>query len=360
MSHSYIYLIFGLFAILTLPTGTVGAQGAAEPLVSFKRTPTFGLPIDCTPNQDCWIMNYVDIGPDDGKQTDPACLSRTYDGHKGTDFAITDEVAMKRGVNVLAARDGTIKRTRDAEPDKWATKQELKQIEADRKECGNAILIDHGSGLQSIYCHLKQGSIVVEADQEVKRGDVVGQVGLSGLTEFPHLHFGILWEGAIVDPFTGQNNTGQCRIRKRVLWDKNLGNNDSEDENLVLEYQPLVIQNIGFSNIVPNFKKIERDASTPKTIPLASDVFTFWVTLLGVQKDDKIKLEIKDPNGKIFTNQEITQEKTRARQFYFSGRRLTQIKLSEGVYTGTIKVSRTDKNGKTTTWDKTKAILVTP
>lgn len=342
--------LFRLFLLVFLLNFTNAYAQKNKPLIKISKSPSFSLPIDCIPNENCWVMNYVDMGPDDGKQTDPACMHRTYDGHKGTDFAIYDEITMKQGVNALAAMDGTIKKIRDGEVDQWATQTELEQIKDERKECGNAILIDHNNGLQSIYCHLKQNSIAVKAGQIVKRGDVIGQVGLSGYTKFPHLHFGVLWEGAIIDPFTGQANIKKCEVRKKRLWNK----------NLVLDYQPLIIQKTGFRNSRPELKQIEHDAKTPPSIPLSSDLFTFWVTLLGVEKEDIITIEIKDPNGKIFAQRVIKQPSTRARQFYYTGRKLSTTKLQEGAYTGSIKVSRTDKQGGTQVWNKSRAILITP
>ena len=338
-----------ILLVFLLNTAGVNAQ-ENQPLIKIKKHPTFGLPVDCTPGQDCWVMNYVDMGPKDGKQTDPACLSRTYDNHKGTDFAIADEAAMKRGVHALAAMEGTVKKTRDGEPDRRATRDDLEKTRKARKECGNAVLIDHKNGLQSIYCHLKQGSIAVKPNQAVKQGDVIGQVGLSGYTRFPHLHFGVLWEGAIIDPFSGQNNTQKCGQHKKRLWDK----------NLVLDYQPFVIQETGFKNERPDLNKIERDSKTPPSFSVTSDLFAFWVTLLGVRKGDNIMIEIKDPGGKIFARREITQDQTRARQFYYTGRKLNKTKLREGAYSGTITISRSDHNGKTQNRNKTRAILITP
>ena len=295
-------------------------------------------------------MNYVDMGPDDGKKTDPFCLERTYDSHKGTDFAITDEKAMQRGVNVLAAMDGTIKKIRNGEPDRWPDDDELKKVQEERKECGNAILIDHGNNLQSLYCHLKNNSITVEPNQKVKKGDVIAQVGLSGLTQFPHIHFGIIKEGKVIDPFTGQTNTSQCGTKKGSFW----------NENIVLNYQPLIIHSAGFSNIIPVLENIEKDSQTNSFIQMDSELLAFWVTLFGSRTGDKITLTIKDPNGKIFTQREITQPKTRARQFYYTGRKLTNISLIEGGYTGTVKIIRKNKDGTTQEWDKTVAILVKP
>ena len=307
---------------------------AQSPLIKITKTHNFGLPIDCTIGEDCWVMNYVDMGPDDGKKTDPACLNRTYDGHKGTDFMILDEKSMEEGVNVLVPLAGVVTRIRDGEPDQWSTDEQLKEIKNQRKECGNAILIDHGDDLQTIYCHLKNGSIAVKADQKIEKGDIMGQVGLSGLTQFPHLHFGIIKEGKVIDPFTGQNNTQECGKTRGSLWDKDLD----------LSYKPFVIQNLGLSTDIPALSSIEQDGSSPADISLNSDILTLWVTLFGVQEGDNITLTIMDPNNKTFAKREITQDKERTRQFYYAGRRTTKSPLIEGVYTGEITIKRNYKD----------------
>lgn len=293
-------------------------------------------------------MNYVDMGPDDDKKTDPACLNRTYDGHKGTDFMILDEKSMEKGVNVITPLAGTVTRIRDGEPDQWSTDEQLKEIKNQRKECGNAILVDHGDDLQTIYCHLKNGSVQVKPNQEVGQGDVLAQVGLSGLTQFPHLHFGIIKENQIIDPFTGQNNTQECGKKRGTLW----------NSDLEITYQPFVIQNLGFSTDIPALDTIEKDGSSPSEISLDSNILTFWVTLFGVQEGDDITLEIKDPNGKTFAKREVIQDKERTRQFYYAGRRTTKTPLIEGVYTGEITIKRNYKN-QIIEDQKFSAILVT-
>lgn len=64
--------------------------------------------------------------------------------------------------------------------------------------CGNTLLIDHGAGLFSQYCHLN--SIRVKNGGIVKRGDIVASSGNSGRTTGPHLHWAIHVNGARVDP----------------------------------------------------------------------------------------------------------------------------------------------------------------
>ena len=63
---------------------------------------------------------------------------------------------------------------------------------------GNAVVIDHGYGLMSLYGHLS--SINVAEGQEVQRGDVLGRSGATGLAGGDHLHFTMLLQGLPVDP----------------------------------------------------------------------------------------------------------------------------------------------------------------
>lgn len=63
---------------------------------------------------------------------------------------------------------------------------------------GNAILIDHGLGVVSSYLHLSE--IDVHAGQRVKKGDMIGRVGSTGLVTGPHLHWGLTVNGVRVDP----------------------------------------------------------------------------------------------------------------------------------------------------------------
>jgi murein DD-endopeptidase MepM/ murein hydrolase activator NlpD len=63
---------------------------------------------------------------------------------------------------------------------------------------GNATVIDHGNGLATLYGH--QSSIAVGPGQSVKRGQVIGYVGCTGLCTGPHLHFEVRVRGTPVDP----------------------------------------------------------------------------------------------------------------------------------------------------------------
>jgi hypothetical protein len=63
---------------------------------------------------------------------------------------------------------------------------------------GRSVVIDHGGGILSMYFHLEK--ILVQKDEKVTKGQVVGLVGSTGRATGPHLHFGIRVNGARVDP----------------------------------------------------------------------------------------------------------------------------------------------------------------
>lgn len=94
--------------------------------------------------------------------------------HMGIDYPVPASAP------VLAVADGTVALARDL------------------FYPGNAVLIDHGDGLVSMYFHLS--AINVQSGQEVRKGDRVGQVGTTGRSTGPHLFFGVRWHNARIDP----------------------------------------------------------------------------------------------------------------------------------------------------------------
>jgi phosphatidylserine decarboxylase len=94
--------------------------------------------------------------------------------HGGADFKASE------GTPVHVAADGTV------------------VMVADHFFGGRSVFVDHGDGLVSMYLHLSR--IDVRVGQALAQGALVGAVGATGRATGPHLHFGVRWRGARVDP----------------------------------------------------------------------------------------------------------------------------------------------------------------
>jgi murein DD-endopeptidase MepM/ murein hydrolase activator NlpD len=80
---------------------------------------------------------------------------------------------------------------------------------------GNCIVIDHGYGLQTVYGHLSD--IKVVRGQNVKRGDIIGISGSSGMSSGPHLHYQIEQFGAHKNPINFFNNDVNAEEYKEMI-----------------------------------------------------------------------------------------------------------------------------------------------
>lgn len=71
-------------------------------------------------------------------------------------------------------------------------------VDSDMFYTGGTINLDHGHGLTSIFSHLSKVSVA--HGQRVDKGEVIGEVGATGRATGPHLHWGMNWFKARVDP----------------------------------------------------------------------------------------------------------------------------------------------------------------
>ena len=69
---------------------------------------------------------------------------------------------------------------------------------ADLYYTGNTVIIDHGYGVSTVYCHLS--SVAVEEGQQIGQGADLGRVGMTGRATGPHLHWGLNWYSERLNP----------------------------------------------------------------------------------------------------------------------------------------------------------------
>ncbi len=107
-----------------------------------------------------------------GWRIDPFNGSKAF--HEGLDFTANT------GTNIRAAADGIVS-SAERTPD-----------------YGNIVKIDHGSGLETRYAHASK--LLVKAGERVVKGQIVAQVGSTGRSTGPHLHYEIRLNGNALDP----------------------------------------------------------------------------------------------------------------------------------------------------------------
>lgn len=276
------------------------------------------LPVDCELGKTCWISN-LPFHKKGDKLVDYTCGDKTYPDHKGTDFALRDEKALADGVRVLAAAKGKVKATRDNQPDISVKERGRNTING--VECGNGLVISHGGGWETQYCHLKKGSISVKVGQEVEAGETIGEIGLSGMTEYPHMHLSVRHKGQPVDPFLGEGKN--CGQNSTSLWDQEVANHT---------YRTGIVYNYGVCSEKPDFKKAR--AGDYRALEIAHDgqVLIVWADIFAVDKGDEVKLQIIDAEGKEITSHTNQFKKYQARYFLFTGKRTPPSKWTAGTY----------------------------
>lgn len=296
----------------------------------------------CEPGKTCFGQHYVDIDPTPAA-LDYTCGGATYNGHNGIDIRLLSAAAAKRGVDVLAAADGRVLRRRDGVRDAFA-REAGKSAITDR-ECGNGLIVAHDGGLETQYCHLLLGSVVVAPGQAVRRGQPLGKVGYSGRADFAHLHFTVRRGSRIVDPFTGRDfpagSAGAPALDSAVcdpaaardsLWDFASG--------LRLTYLPAEIIQTGFAATIPDWAGLEHDheAYAPPSKQCA-DLVVF-ARLINLGADDRVRFRLSGPGG--FDMVHTSEPPGRAKAIFVAGagQRAKPAGWSGGRYRAEIAILR--------------------
>jgi Peptidase family M23 len=300
------------------------AAQAAEPLKLRQ-------PIACLPADGCLVQNYLDHDPSPGAR-DYKCGSLTYDGHDGTDFRLPTMAVMRAGVAVLAAADGRVSRVRDGEPD---VKMTPDNPPAQGRECGNGLVISHRDGWETQYCHMAQGSLRVKPGDAVVAGQALGRVGLSGKTEFPHLHLTVRQHGKAVDPFAFEP-TAECGSGTS-LWDPTLG----PTLGPLLAYRVGQVLNFGFSGEPVTMEGIESGSAGAAPPSREAPALVAFVRAVGLQAGDVQRMTLHAPNGDLLADSTPAPlDRPKAQYMMFVGKKRTVPQWPSGTYTATYTVKR--------------------
>lgn len=318
------------------PAGSQAPQGksASAPALASPMgpdAPRLVLPIACEVGVTCEIQNYNDDDPGP-EAKDYRCGSNTYQAHGGLDIRLLDMAAQARGVDVLAAAPGRVARLRDGVADISVRARDPASVTG--QECGNGIVVDHGGGWETQYCHLAEGSIRVNVGDDVAAGQPIAHVGLSGNTEYPHLHLTVRRGGTVVDPFAPGAGPGTCDpiAAAEGLWTSSAAS--------ALAYKAGAVLNVGFAGGGVSMSSVEAGAIPPLTG--SSPALIAYVRAINLRAGDVQELTIKGPDGAVIaTGAQGPLEHSKAQYLSFVGKRATLGgPWPSGVYTATYTVRR--------------------
>jgi murein DD-endopeptidase MepM/ murein hydrolase activator NlpD len=308
--------------LISLCLGAAIDAGAEEVI-------SLALPIRCQPGVSCFFQNYVDHDASD-KARDYRCGGRSYDGHDGTDIRIRNQEIQRQGVEVLAAAPGRVIGGRNDMEDisvKVAGKAAIAG-----KECGNGVMLEHEGGWRTQYCHMAKGSVRVKPGDQVTTGQPIGLVGLTGDTEFFHLHFTVRYRGKAVDPFAYGAPENACG-GGRSLWAASLGEQ--------MQYHPREIIDFGFAGIAPTMDLIESGEIGEHPVTPGSDALVAYVRTIGLQAGDQPSLAVQGPDGTSMpTNNLPALDRDKAQFLIIAGKKRTEAAWPPGRYIATYRVTR--------------------
>lgn len=323
------------------PAGDSSAKAVQAPVAAAAamppsaNAPKLAFPVACEIGKTCEVQNFVDRDPGPGAK-DYRCGTQTYHDHGGIDIRLQDMAAQAAGVNVLAAAPGRVVRLRDGVADISVKSNGAASVAG--QECGNGVVVDHGDGWETQYCHLAQGSVVVKQGDPVAAGQPLARIGLSGNTEYPHLHLTVRKAGVMVDPFAPNLPAGACSTGGGAgagMW--------TPEAAKAMAYKPGAVLNAGFAAAPVTMEAIEGGGIGKPTI--ASSMLIAYVRAINLQGGDVQKLTIKAPDGTILTEAEQPAlDRAKAQYMFFTGKRAPAGGWKSGPYTVTYALER---NGRT-------------
>ena len=169
---------------------------------------------------------------------------------------------------------------------------------------------------------MRKGSVAVKRGSRVKQGQKLGLVGLSGQTQFPHVHLSVRHNKKVIDPFIGTSPGEGCGTAKNILWSKSAFRKLNRETGGIF--------NAGFATSRPAVKSIRAGLYKDKVLSRSAPLLLLWADIYWVRKGDLLQMQIFDPGGKIIHFYKSEIPKTRARQLFYTGKKRKTPVLANG------------------------------
>ncbi len=237
------FYILCVLAILIHFAGLIPAN-AEEDYIIIRPPLQWEFPASCNINENCWI---------------------TKSDLEGTDITLKSEADMEEGVDVLCAEHGRV--------------VFVQKDDENKTTYGNMIIIEHNGGWKTLYGNLKPDSIEVKPGKFARKNSKIAEIGMSGNTDYPKLHFAVFKDGEFHKP----------------LWKPKYKEKISTKE--------IVILNKGISTEIPELEKIKKGEYDSTQILNDVEKVHLWIYGMKFKKDDLIKFSLYNPQGdKILTS----------------------------------------------------------
>lgn len=130
-----------------------------------------------------YAMDLMKFGPDGKLVSDKNAENENYYGF---------------GAKLIAVADGVVSYALDGEPENIPKIGPKRETLTRKNFAGNVVILDIGDGIYAVYAHIKKDSIVVKVGDRVKKGQVLAELGNTGNSGGPHLHFHVVDQNMIL------------------------------------------------------------------------------------------------------------------------------------------------------------------